>query len=67
MDRETAEVDVEVLIARDHLDAVLLRHDNTGEEAWVPLSLIEDGDEIEEGESYTVEIALWKLEALGWA
>jgi len=68
LDRETAEVDVEVVFARDDKDAILLRHDDTGQEEWVPKSLIEDPDKLidEDGASTTVEIALWKLEDMGW-
>ena len=61
-------IEVDVIAAPSHKDAVLVRYEN--EEAWIPRSLISDGwdlDEDDVGETVELEIATWKLEKdLGW-
>ena len=37
-----------------------------GEEAWVPLSLIEDAEDLEVGQDQDVTIRSWKKRELGW-
>jgi hypothetical protein len=37
-----------------------------GDRQWVPKSLIDDPDSLEEGEEVTIGIEEWKLEELGW-
>ncbi|MGE5551538.1 MAG: hypothetical protein ACM3ZC_13585 [Bacteroidota bacterium] len=37
-----------------------------GDRRWVPKSLIDDPDSLEEGEEVTIGIEEWKLEELGW-
>lgn len=58
---------IEVRVKRLSEHAALLVYE--GEEAWVPLSLIEDDDldEDDVGETRDVTIRSWKKEQLGWA
>ena len=47
--------------------ALLVNHDDADSEAWVPLSAIDNADDLEEGEEADADIATWKLRDLGWA
>lgn len=47
--------------------ALLVNHDDADSEAWVPLSAIDNADDLEEGETADADIATWKLRDLGWA
>lgn len=54
-------------VVRETDGAVLLRNGDTGQEEWVPKSLLEDPDGVGEGdEGAEVSVAVWKLKELGW-
>lgn len=66
---ELAEVDVYVVRLTDR--GALLQRYALGQvdQQWVPRSCIQDGDElvVDSSQSVTLQVALWKLNELGWA
>jgi len=63
-DREATHTEIEVLVLRATDRAVQVDHE--GEEEWIPRSCIRDGEDLEEGFEGEIEVADWKLRALGW-
>lgn len=69
--REWVEFGVEVIAVSRNDKNVLLRldddEDEAGDEQWCPRSLIENGADLERGDSDVVFIRRWKAEQMGWA
>lgn len=61
---EPTYVSLDVLVVRTTERAVLLLHEN--EQEWVPRSCIVDGDELDDADDVTIEMAEWKARDLGW-
>lgn len=66
LDDESVEVDVFVVAAPSSKRAVLVRCEDTGDEEWVPRSLIRHDEQLERNQSTTIELAKWKADELGW-
>ena len=56
----------EASVLRETDMAVLLYNGDINEEAWIPRSLIVDGDNLEVGLETSVEVASFKLAELCW-
>ena len=67
LDQETVVVECTPIVVRVDKGAVLLRHESTGTEAWVPKSLLSDPSALQEDCMADVELSRWKADQLGWA
>lgn len=58
---------IEAIIVKQWEEAILLEYN--GEEEWIPYSLIEDAEDVQneaEGDTIQIGVADFKLEEIGW-